>query len=96
VLDIPLRIIHSPYRSFVAPLLHYVELLDRADPGQYVTVVMPEFRTRWPWQGFLHNQSSRRLKNALMDRPNTVIVEVPYHLGITAEQVIEPAQNGEK
>ncbi|HEY8171465.1 MAG TPA: hypothetical protein VIH21_00135, partial [Dehalococcoidia bacterium] len=53
---------------------------DRADPGEYVTVVLPDFRTPWPWQRPLHNQSAHRLKNALMDRPNTVIVEVPYHL----------------
>jgi hypothetical protein len=90
VLDIPLKIIHSPYRSFVAPLIHYIDLLDRADPGQYVTVVLPEFRTRWPWQRWLHNQSSRRLKNALLERPNTVIVEVPYHLAIGIEQALEP------
>jgi len=89
VLDIPFRIIHSPYRSFVAPLLHYVDLLDRADPGQYVTVVLPEFRTRRPWQRWLHNQSARRLKSALMERPNTVIVEVPYHLDPGVEQGIE-------
>lgn len=80
VLDVPMVLIDSPYRSFVAPVISYVEALDRADPGQYVTVVLPEFRTQWPWQRWLHNQSARRLKNALLDRPNTVITEVPYHL----------------
>ncbi len=80
VLDVPLVLIESPYRSFVAPVITYIDLLDRRDPGQYVTVVLPEFRTAWPWQRFLHNQSARRLKNALLDRPNTVICEVPYHL----------------
>jgi hypothetical protein len=45
-----------------------------------VTVVVPEFRSLWPWQRFLHNQSARRLRNALTERPNTVIIEVPYHL----------------
>jgi len=80
VLDVPLIIIDSPYRSFVAPVLSYVDALDQADPGQYVTVVLPEFVTAWPWQRWLHNQSARRLKSALRDRPDTVIVEVPYHL----------------
>jgi hypothetical protein len=80
VLDIPLVLINSPYRSFVAPVLSYIDALDRADPGQYVTVVLPEYRTPWPWQRWLHNQSSRRLKNRLIERPNTVIIEVPYHL----------------
>ncbi len=81
VLDVQLVIIDSPYRSFVAPVISYIDALNRTDPGQYVTVVLPEFRTAWPWQRFLHNQSARRLKNALLDRPNTVVTEVPYHLG---------------
>lgn len=80
VLDVPLVIIDSPYRSFVAPVISYIDALDRADPGHYVTVVLPEFRTAWPWQRWLHNQSARRLKNALLDRPSTVVTEVPYHL----------------
>jgi hypothetical protein len=80
VLDVPMTIINSPYRSFVAPVLSYIDALDRADPGQYITVVLPEYRTPWPWQRMLHNQSARRLKSALVERPNTVIIEVPYHL----------------
>jgi amino acid transporter len=83
VLDVPLVIIDSPYRSFVAPVLSYLDAVDRR--GEYVTVVLPEYRTRWPWQRWLHNQSARRLKNALMERPNTVIVEVPFHLGVEEE-----------
>ena len=46
VLDVPLVLIDSPYRSFVAPVQSYIDALDRTDPGQYVTVVLPEFRTR--------------------------------------------------
>jgi len=85
VLDVQLVIIDSPYRSFVAPVISYIDALNRSDPGQYVTVVLPEFRTAWPWQRFLHNQSARRLKNALLDRPNTVVTEVPYHLAGTED-----------
>jgi hypothetical protein len=32
------------------------------------------------WQKYLHNQQSLRLKKALANRPNTVTVDVPYHL----------------
>jgi hypothetical protein len=77
----PLVLISSPFRSFVSPVVSYIDALDKADPGQYVTVVLPEFRTRWPWQRILHNQSAQRLKKTLLDRPNTVIIEVPYRLG---------------
>jgi amino acid transporter len=80
VLDVPLVIINSPFRSFVRPVVSYIDALDKADPGEYVTVVLPEFRTRFPWQKWLHNQSSSRLKSALLDRQNTVIIEVPFHL----------------
>lgn len=81
--SVPLVVIDSPYRSFVAPVLSYIDALDRADPGEYVTVVLPEFVTAWPWQRWLHNQSAHRLGKALRDRPNTIIVEVPYHLSST-------------
>jgi amino acid transporter len=80
VLDVPIVLINSPYRSFVAPVLSYIDALDKADPGQYVTVVLPEYRSLLPWQRWLHNQSARRLRNAVVERPNTVIIEVPYHL----------------
>jgi hypothetical protein len=86
VLDVPLVLIDSPYRSFVAPVLSYIELLERADPSQYVTVVLPEFRTAWPWQRPLHNQSARRLREALLDRPNVVVCEVPYRLSADGDE----------
>ena len=93
VLDVPMVLIDSPYRSFVAPVQSYIDALDRTDPGQYVTVVLPEFRTAWPWQRFLHNQSARRLRNALLDRPNTVIAEVPYQLVGDVEPDPEPRRH---
>jgi amino acid transporter len=78
--DTPIVIIESPYRSFVAPMLTYIDMIDRADPGAYVTVVLPEFVPAHVWQGWLHNQSAGRLKRALRSRPNTVVINVPYHL----------------
>jgi hypothetical protein len=80
VLDVPLVIIESPYRSLVQPIMEYVDAVDRAQPNQPITVVLPEFVTRRWWQQMLHNQLSHRLKRELMDRPNTVVVDVPYHL----------------
>jgi hypothetical protein len=77
--DVPLVILESPYRSLVEPILAYVEALDRTQPNHLVTVVLPEFVTKHFWQRFLHNQLSLRLKKALINRPNTVVVDVPYH-----------------
>jgi amino acid transporter len=78
--DVPLVIIESPYRSFVAPILTYIDAVDHTRPGADITVVLPEFVPAHFWEGLLHNQSALRLKNALLNRPNTVIVNVRYHL----------------
>ena len=78
--DIPIVIIESPYRSLLAPMLAYIDAMDRVDPGAYITVVLPEFVPAHAWEGLLHNQSAVRLKRALLRRANTVIVDVPYHL----------------
>ena len=77
--DVPLTILESPYRSLVEPLMAYLEGVDRTQPNHMVTVVLPEFVVKRFWHKFLHNQLAVRMKNALIRRPNTVIVEVPYH-----------------
>jgi amino acid transporter len=77
--DVPLTILESPYRSLVEPLMAYIEGMDRSQPNHMVTVVLPEFVVKRFWHKFLHNQLAVRMKAALIKRPNTVIVEVPYH-----------------
>jgi len=78
--EIPIVLIESPYRSFIAPILAYIDALDRSYPGETVTVVLPELVPRHFWQGILHNQSAIPLKRALLSRPNTVVIGIPYHL----------------
>lgn len=79
-LDIPLIVVESEYRSLLGPVLAYVDNIDRADPTQAVTVVLPEYRPRYPWQRLLHNQQSQGLKKALLKREHTAVVDVPYHI----------------
>jgi amino acid transporter len=76
---IPFVTVDSPYRSLIQPLLAYIDAVDKTRPDQMVTVVLPEFVPRWPWERVLHNQLALRLKKALLTRPNTVIVDVPFH-----------------
>lgn len=77
---IPLLILETPYRSFIAPLLAYIDALDARSPGSLVTVILPEFVPAHWWENILHNQTALRLKLALLNRPNTVVTDVPYHL----------------
>jgi hypothetical protein len=42
--------------------------------------VLAEFVPRHLWEYPLHNQTALRLKLRLFFRPNTVVIDVPYHL----------------
>jgi hypothetical protein len=75
-----LVVLASPYRSLMEPLLDYIEQVERDNPDDYVTVILPEFvPARW-WQHLLHNQRALLIKGALLFRPNTVVTSVPFHL----------------
>jgi amino acid transporter len=77
---VPLVVLESPYRSLMEPLLEYVERVNAESPGDYVTVVLPEFvPARW-WHHLFHNQSALLIKGALLFKPNTVVTSVPFHL----------------
>ena len=77
---VPLEVIESPYRSLVRPLLAYIDAVDKQRRDDTIVVVLPEMvATRW-WHQVLHNQTALRLKAALLFRPGTVVVNVPYHL----------------
>jgi len=78
--EVPIVIIDSPYRSFIAPILAYIDALDHSYPGETITVVLPELVPKHFWQGILHNQSAIPLKRVLLSRPNTVVIGIPYHL----------------
>jgi amino acid transporter len=77
---VPLVVRRSPYRSLMEPLLDYIEEIDDERPDDFVTVVLPEFvPSRW-WHHLLHNQRALFIKGALLFKPNTVVISVPYHL----------------
>lgn len=77
---IPLEIIESPYRSLVRPLLSYIDAIDKQRTDDTLIILLPELvATHW-WQQLLHNQTAFRLKRALLFRPGTVVVSIPYHL----------------
>lgn len=75
-----LEIVESPYRSFIRPLLRYIDEIDRQRSDDTLIIVLPELvATRW-WHQLLHNQTALRLKAQLLFRPGTVVINVPYHL----------------
>jgi len=80
-----LVILESPYRSLSAPLLSYIDLVQRKRPHDLITVMVPEYVPEHWWEQFLHSQTALRLKAALLFRDNTVVTSVPYHPGQEVE-----------
>ena len=79
-IDIPLEIVHSPYRELTRPILRFIDELDARHDNSIVTVVLPEFVVGTWWSQLLHNQSALFLKGRLLFRKGTVVTSVPYHL----------------
>jgi amino acid transporter len=76
-----LEVLESPYRSFVEPVLQYVQKFEAERPNRLMTVVLPEvIPHRW-WQTLLHNRWSVQLRAALINRPRvTVLTTVAWPL----------------
>lgn len=79
---VPLVLVESPYRALAGPFIAYLDVLEmerHAEGGEPITfVVIPEYVARRWWERILYNQSARQLRTALLGRPHTVIVGVPY------------------
>ena len=79
--DVRLIIIDSPYRQITEPLLNYVNMiLKQKEPGDYVTVLIPEFETCKWWHRLLHNQTGWILHARLVMKDDVVVTTLPYHL----------------
>ncbi len=79
-IDVPLEIVHSPYRELARPILRFIDELDARYDNDIITVVVPEFVVRSWWGHLLHNQSALFLKGRLLFRKGTVVTSVPYHV----------------
>ncbi|MDQ4131718.1 MAG: APC family permease [Actinomycetota bacterium] len=79
-IDVPLEIVHSPYRELVKPIEKYIDELDDRWQNDTITVVIPEFVVGKWYEQLLHNQSALVLKGKLLFREGTVVTSVPYHL----------------
>lgn len=79
-LRVPLRVIASPYREVVNPLLTYVRELRKSSPRDVVCVYVPELVVGHWWEQFLHNQTALILRTRLHFTPGVMVTSVPYLL----------------
>ena len=78
-----LKVVSSPYRYVLNPILEYVTKEAKKHPECHIAVVIPEkILNRW-YHNFLHNRRGTLLKAMLYfaDNPQIVVTNVPWYFG---------------
>ncbi|MFJ9461584.1 APC family permease [Kitasatospora sp. NPDC101447] len=79
-IDVPLKVLDSPFREITGPVLDYVKNLRRSSPRDVVAVYIPEYVVGHWYEHLLHNQSALRLKGRLLFKPGVMVTSVPWQL----------------
>jgi len=83
-IDVPLKVLYSPYREIIRPVVEYTRSIRDANPRGVVAVYIPEYVVgRW-WEQALHNQTALRLKGRLLFTQGVMVTSVPFQLHSSA------------
>ena len=76
------KVLKSPYRFVIGPIVDYVLELEGKNPERQIAVIIPELVEKHWYHNFLHNQRATWLKAALLLKGNRriVIINVPWYL----------------
>ena len=77
-----LKVMASPYRSILNPVLKYVTELTKSHPGRKIAVIIPEKVDQHWYHYFLHNKRGTWLKALLYFYGNRqiVVMNIPWYL----------------
>jgi hypothetical protein len=94
-IDVPLKVLYSPYREIIRPIVDYVRSIRDANPRGVVAVYIPEYVVGHWWEQVLHNQTALRLKGRLLFTGGVMVTSVPYQLrsSVVAKQRAERSVN---
>ncbi len=90
-LEVPLKVISSPYREVTGPFLNYVKGIRSDNPRDVVCVYIPEYIVGHWWEQLLHNQTGLILKTRLNFLQGVMVTAVPYQLA-SSRYAIERAK----
>jgi amino acid transporter len=79
-IEVPLRVIESPYRDISLPLIKYIRSRREEHGSEVVTIYTPLFIVGHWWEALLHNHKGRRIRHKLMLVHGVVIALVPWLL----------------
>jgi hypothetical protein len=74
-------LLDSPYRLFIEPILGYIsDIAAERQPGETITIVVPEFVSENRLSNVLHTNTANILREQLKNQHGIVITNVPYHV----------------
>jgi amino acid transporter len=79
-LDVPLKVIASPYREVTGPFLNYIKGMRSDNPRDVVCVYIPEYVVGHWWEQILHNQTGFIVKTRLNFMQGVMVTSVPWQL----------------
>ncbi len=79
-IQVPLRVLSSPYRDLSHPLIQYVKSRREEHGSEVTTIYMPQYIVGHWWEGLLHNHKARRVRQKLMLVHGVTIALVPWLL----------------
>jgi len=79
-IQVPLRIVTSPYRDISWPLINYIHGRRDDHGSEVITVYTPIYIVGHWWESLLHNHKARRLRQKLMMVHGVTIALVPWLL----------------
>ena len=79
-IQVPLRIVQSPYRDISWPLIKYIRGRREQYGAEVVTVYTPIYIVGHWWEGLLHNHKARRIRQKLMMVHGVTVALVPWRL----------------
>lgn len=78
--DVPLKVIASPYREVTGPFVNYVRGIRSDNPRDVVCVYIPEYVVGHWWEQVLHNQTGLIVRTRLNFMQGVMVTSVPYQL----------------
>jgi amino acid transporter len=95
-----LKIIQSPFRFIVNPIVDYVLELEQKNPERQIAVILPELVEHHWYQIVLHNQRPKWLKALLLRKGSQriILITVPWYLNPQTPPGAssQPSQKGKK
>ena len=82
-IEVPLRVIPSPYRDVSMPLIRYIKEHRLEHGSEVITVYTPQFIVGHWWERSLHNHKARRIRQKLLLCPGVTVALVPWLLDST-------------